>query len=244
MSCRGSRSWRRVLPGLPPTTCTSRRRCRSSASCWRCSASAVSASSTAIRCRTSRPTCSSSRGFRTRTCARRRGRSRSSGSGSSLAQRHRNRRAGSISPAASERGSRIVENEPELVALLSARGFTVVDPGTLSVADQITLFAEAECIVAPHGGALTNLAFASPGASVIELFAPDYVQGCYWKLSTCVPGLTYRYLVGTGRPAHAGPNVGRRQRYADRSTRTRASPGRPPSVRHHGAELIDQEPAR
>ena len=102
-----------------------------------------------------------------------------------------------------QRGSRIVENEPELIALLVARGFTVVDPGALSVADQITLFAEAECIVAPHGGALTNLAFAGPGASVIELFAPDYVQGCYWKLSDCVPGLTYRYLVGTGRPARA-----------------------------------------
>ncbi len=100
-----------------------------------------------------------------------------------------------------QRGSRIVENEPEVVALLSAWGFTVVDPGALSVAGQITLFAEAECIVAPHGGALTNLAFTSPGASVIELFAPDYVQGCYWKLSSCVPGLTYRYLIGTGRPA-------------------------------------------
>ena len=100
-----------------------------------------------------------------------------------------------------QRGSRIVENEPELVALLGARGFSMVDPGTLSVAEQIRLFAEAECIVAPHGGALTNLAFASPGTSVIELFAPDYVQGCFWKLSTCVPGLTYRYLVGTGHPA-------------------------------------------
>jgi hypothetical protein len=33
------------------------------------------------------------------------------------------------------------------------------------------------------------------------MFAPDYVQGCYWKLSDCVPGLEYRYLVGrVGRP--------------------------------------------
>jgi hypothetical protein len=62
--------------------------------------------------------------------------------------------------------------------------------------------------VGPHGGALTNLAFASPGASVVELFAPDYVQGCYWKLSDCVSGLTYRYLVGDGRPDRRGRMLG------------------------------------
>jgi hypothetical protein len=102
------------------------------------------------------------------------------------------------------RHNRIVTNEPALIELLGERGFTVVDPGTMAVRDQIRTFAEAEWIVAPHGGALGNLAFASPGASVVELFAPDYVQGCYWKLAHCVPGLEYRYLVGTGRPPRSG----------------------------------------
>ena len=104
-----------------------------------------------------------------------------------------------------ERNNRTVTNEEELVDSLAARGFTVVDPGTMSVADQIRTFGEAEWIVAPHGAALTNLAFASQGASVIELFPPDYVQLCYWKLADCVPGLSYRYLVGVGR----GPRSGR-----------------------------------
>ncbi len=103
-----------------------------------------------------------------------------------------------------ERNSRIVTNEEEVVELLGKRGFTVVDPGALPVAEQIRTFAEAEWIVAPHGAALANLAFASPGASVIELFAPDYVQGCYWKLADCVPGLAYRYLVGKGQPRGDG----------------------------------------
>ncbi len=97
-----------------------------------------------------------------------------------------------------ERHNRTVTNEDEVVAFLTERGFTVVDPGALPMAEQIRTFAEAEWIVAPHGAALANLAFASPGASVIELFAPDYVQGCYWKLADCVPGLAYRYLVGAG----------------------------------------------
>ena len=104
----------------------------------------------------------------------------------------------------SERHNRTVVNEAEVVEMLGERGFTVVDPGTMAVRDQIRTFAEAEWIVAPHGGALGNLAFASPGASVVELFAPDYVQGCYWKLAHGVPGLGYRYLVGPGRAPRNG----------------------------------------
>lgn len=103
-----------------------------------------------------------------------------------------------------ERHNRVVTNEDEVVEFLGERGFTVVDPGSLPVAEQIRTFAEAEWIVAPHGAALANLAFASPGASVVELFAPDYVQGCYWKLADCVTGLGYRYLVGRGRSPRSG----------------------------------------
>jgi hypothetical protein len=101
--------------------------------------------------------------------------------------------------------NRIVTNEEQVVEMLAERGFTVIDPGTMPVTDQIRTFAEAELIVAPHGAALANLAFASPGASVVELFAPEYVQLCYWKLADCVPGLSYRYLLGAGR----GPRDGR-----------------------------------
>ncbi len=97
------------------------------------------------------------------------------------------------------RRTRIVANEDDVLAELLPLGFEVVDPGTLPVAEQIGMFAEAELIVAPHGAALANLAFAGRGAAVIELFSPDYVQGCYWKLAETVPGLTYRYHVGRGR---------------------------------------------
>ena len=103
-----------------------------------------------------------------------------------------------------ERNNRTVTNEPQLLEMLSERGFTLVDPGAMPVAEQIKAFAEAEWIVGPHGGALSNLAFASPGASVVELFAPDYVQTCYWKLAHCVPGLAYRYLVAPGEPPPNG----------------------------------------
>lgn len=99
----------------------------------------------------------------------------------------------------SQRNNRIVVNEDDVLEALAPYGVQVVDPSALGVAAQIRAFAEAELVVAPHGAALANLTFASAGAAVVELFAPDFVQGCYWKLSTTVPGLRYRYLVGEGR---------------------------------------------
>jgi capsular polysaccharide biosynthesis protein len=102
------------------------------------------------------------------------------------------------------RNNRIVRNEREVVEMLGERGFIVVDPGTMPVSEQIRTFAEAECIVAPHGAALTNLAFASSGACIIELFASDYVDLAYWKIADSIPGVTYRYLVAAGPPARPG----------------------------------------
>ena len=103
-----------------------------------------------------------------------------------------------------QRNNRTVRNEDELREMLGNRGFDVIDPGALPVREQIKRFAEAEWIVGPHGAGLANLAFASPGASVVELLPPDYVQTCYWKLAWCVPGLAYRYLVGVGEPPRNG----------------------------------------
>jgi hypothetical protein len=103
-----------------------------------------------------------------------------------------------------QRHNRIVINEAEVVELLDRRGFEVVDPGAHPVAEQIRMFAEAECIVSPHGAALTNLLFASSGASVVEILAPNYMDVSYWKLADCVPGLTYRYLLGVGKQPRPG----------------------------------------
>ena len=104
--------------------------------------------------------------------------------------------------------TRRVENEAELVAALEPLGFEAVDPGVLAPAEQVRAFAEAEYIVGPHGAGLTNLAFAAPGAAVIELFARDYVNECFWALACAVEGLRYRYLVGDGSPVRSRRNRG------------------------------------
>jgi capsular polysaccharide biosynthesis protein len=85
--------------------------------------------------------------------------------------------------------------EPELWPALEERGFTRLDPGSVSVREQIDRFAAAEVIVAPHGAALANLVFARAGVRVLELFAPDYVNPCYWAITDAVPDARYHYLV-------------------------------------------------
>ena len=101
--------------------------------------------------------------------------------------------------------TRRVVRETELRERLVRRGFTVLDPGTLSVQEQIDHFAAARVIVAPHGAALTNLSFCRPGVRLLELFAPGYLNPGYWSIVSNIEGAHYRYLVApTPRPPRAG----------------------------------------
>lgn len=92
------------------------------------------------------------------------------------------------------RNTRRLTNEAEVWPLLERRGFERIDPATLSVQEQVDAFAAAEAVVAPHGAALGNLVFCPPGVKVLELFAPRYVNPCYWVIADNV-GADYRYLV-------------------------------------------------
>jgi capsular polysaccharide biosynthesis protein len=96
--------------------------------------------------------------------------------------------------------NRSIVNEAHLLELLDARGFEPVDPGALSVAEQIRAFATAEVIVAPHGAALANIIFASAGATLVELFPSGSLLPDYWRLASSVPGLGYRYVSAFGGP--------------------------------------------
>jgi capsular polysaccharide biosynthesis protein len=96
--------------------------------------------------------------------------------------------------------NRSVTNETAVQDLLRAHGFVDVDPGAMSVLDQVRAFADAPVVVAPHGAALTNLMFMSPGSTVIELFPAGCVLPDYWRMACGVPELRYRYLAAGGRP--------------------------------------------
>jgi capsular polysaccharide biosynthesis protein len=68
---------------------------------------------------------------------------------------------------------RNLRNEPELRQALIERGFSVVDPGSLSWLDQVRLFRRATHVVGVHGAAFTNILFRAPQTmNFLEIQAP------------------------------------------------------------------------
>jgi len=89
-------------------------------------------------------------------------------------------------------GRRLLNNE-ELFSALKKLGFKSYKLSELSVASQISLFANAKMIVGVHGGGFANLAFASKGTVVYELFSKNYIQEMYKNISKKL-SLDYRAI--------------------------------------------------
>ena len=65
--------------------------------------------------------------------------------------------------------SRPMNNSIEIEAMVREHGFEIIEPETLSFADQVRLFSSAELIVSQGGAALGNIIFAPAGCHVIVL---------------------------------------------------------------------------
>jgi capsular polysaccharide biosynthesis protein len=102
--------------------------------------------------------------------------------------------------------NRMVENEQQVLdEVLLPRGFKVLDPAGLTVADQIAQVGAATAIVTPHSAGMTNVLFASPGCRVVEMFpSSEILQPCYWRMAHAAPGVEYRYLAGELSTARGG----------------------------------------
>jgi capsular polysaccharide biosynthesis protein len=105
--------------------------------------------------------------------------------------------------------NRMVENEQQILdEVLLPRGFRILNPAGLTVADQIAQFGAATAIVTPHGAGMTNVLFASPGCRVVEMFpSSEVLQPCYWRMAHAAPGVEDRSLAGevaTNRGGLAG----------------------------------------
>lgn len=98
----------------------------------------------------------------------------------------------------SRKGRRKCVNEEELFALLSKRGFTLVEDKPRSLSEQMGIFRDAKVIVAPHGAALTNLLWCEVGTQVIELFGDSY-QPPYYRNLSAFRSLDY-HKVGADTP--------------------------------------------
>ncbi|MEM1170392.1 MAG: tetratricopeptide repeat protein [Cyanobacteria bacterium P01_H01_bin.35] len=90
---------------------------------------------------------------------------------------------------------RRVFNEEEVISKLSQLGFVCIEPESITLTEQIAIFAHAKVIIAAHGSGLTNIMFCRPGTKVIELVSPNYIRHYYWVISQQL-GLEHYYLKG------------------------------------------------
>lgn len=58
-------------------------------------------------------------------------------------------------------------------------GFDIVDTGTMSLSEQIELFASAIIIIGETGSSLTNLIFCNPGTKVLEINLLNFMPGFF-----------------------------------------------------------------
>lgn len=86
-------------------------------------------------------------------------------------------------------------NEAEVMERLRQAGFISVDPGSLSIDEQIKLFSDAEVIAAPGGAALTNILFAPAQTKVLVLSADAILSETFTSLASA---LGQKYVLCTG----------------------------------------------
>jgi capsular polysaccharide biosynthesis protein len=69
----------------------------------------------------------------------------------------------------------------------------LVELESKSWAEQVTMFAEAEVVLAPHGAALANIAFCNPGALIAEINSRAGYRDFYLQLAAAAR-LRYRWV--------------------------------------------------
>lgn len=95
----------------------------------------------------------------------------------------------------SDSSRRRLIGEDELMRELKPLGFVRICPSDYAFADQVKLFSSARIIVGAHGAGMTNLVFAPPGTSVLEVFCPLYGAVGHYG-GALAAGHRYAYLNG------------------------------------------------
>lgn len=86
-------------------------------------------------------------------------------------------------------------NEELVTHALRARGFTLLNPGDLTVREQRHLFRHCELVVGPHGAAFTNLLYTRSCAGVVELFPDRYMHVGVQRIAN-LKGFPYGFVLG------------------------------------------------
>lgn len=80
-------------------------------------------------------------------------------------------------------GRRKLLNEHEVLDVMSMHGFRVVEPETMSVIEQVRLFAGAKIVVGVSGAALTNTLFCNPGTKVLTMMPNRGEEYFFWDIA-------------------------------------------------------------
>ena len=91
-------------------------------------------------------------------------------------------------------GRRMLQNRDELYDLLYDRGFEEYQLANLTFEEQVALFANADCVVSPHGAGFSNLVFADQ-CDVLEILGTHATKPTYYLLANSA-GHRYRFVIG------------------------------------------------
>lgn len=94
---------------------------------------------------------------------------------------------------------RPLHDEASLERHLEAQGFAILILEHMPWEEQIHFFRHARVIVAPHGAGLANIAFSSPGATIVELTVGTMFNRCFEWLSH-IAGHDYRPVEADSEP--------------------------------------------
>jgi len=89
-------------------------------------------------------------------------------------------------------------NEDDLIEVAKTLGFEVISPLDYSLLEQINIFKNAKIIVGVFGAALTNIMFAKPNATLVDLQDGSYFacpRVWFWKMAYAF-GMRYKTIVG------------------------------------------------
>ncbi|MEK8030696.1 glycosyltransferase family 61 protein [Ideonella sp. DXS29W] len=99
-------------------------------------------------------------------------------------------------------GRRPLVDEARIQQAAEAMGFDAVSPETLTLGEQVRLFATARGIAGPPGAAYTNLCWAQPGTRVLSIFKEEANLPTFIDLSL-IRGQSHRWLLGRNLAGYA-----------------------------------------
>lgn len=88
-------------------------------------------------------------------------------------------------------------NEMDIERLLVEKGFHIVEPGKLTIKEQIDLFSQADSIIGPSGAAMVNMLWGKPGSCITILHSDHpFKKYPYWDALARASGVKISYLAG------------------------------------------------